>query len=221
MIILAGGTKGGVGKSTVATNLTILCAHEGRDVLLIDADDQETSADFTTLRHQNLEDAGYTCTKLTGAAVHTDGKRLAKKYDHVIIDAGGRDTASQRAALVIADIVLIPFVPRSFDVWTLEPVSQMVQEARSFNPKLRAYAFINRADPQGTENEDAAAYIKERKELVFINSPLGYRKVFGKAASLGLAVTEFRPKDEQAITEISNLYNQIFAINNSKVANYG
>ena len=66
----------------------------------------ETAADFTTMCNQILGDAGYTCTKLNGSAVRTDGKRLAEKYDDVIIDAGGRDTASQRAALVIADVVL-------------------------------------------------------------------------------------------------------------------
>lgn len=212
MIVLSGGTKGGVGKSTVATNLAIMRANTGQDVLLIDADDQETAADFTTMRNQRLGDAGYTCTKLNGSAVRTDGKRLAEKYDDVIIDAGGRDTASQRAALVIADVVLIPFVPRSFDVWTLEPVAQMICEARAFNPELRAYAFINRADATGTENQEAAEYIQETKELKFINTPLGYRKVFGKAASQGLGVVEYKPQDKNAIAEIWALFNLVFAL---------
>ena len=221
MIVLSGGTKGGVGKSTVATNLAIMLSKTGRDVLLIDADDQETSADFTTMRHQKLGDAGYTCTKLNGSAVRTDGKRLAEKYDDVIIDAGGRDTASQRAALVIADLVLIPFVPRSFDVWTLEPVAQMVEEARSFNPQLKAYAFINRADSTGTENQEAADYIRETEELEFITTSLGYRKVFGKAAAQGLAVIEYTPQDKKAIAEVSALFNLVFSVNDISVATYG
>ena len=210
MIVLSGGVKGGVGKSTIATNLTIARARAGNDVLLIDADDQETSTDFTAIRHQALGDAGYTCTKLTGSAVRTDGQRLAQKYDDVIIDAGGRDTASQRAALVIADVVLIPFVPRSFDVWTLDPVCSMIEEARSFNPDLKAYAFINRADSTGTENQEAAEFIAEKKELTFIDAPLGYRKVFGKSSSQGLSVLEYKPKDEQAIAEMQRLFDAVF-----------
>jgi len=43
MIIVVGGIKGGSGKTTVATHLAILGAHAGWDVLLIDADDQETA----------------------------------------------------------------------------------------------------------------------------------------------------------------------------------
>jgi chromosome partitioning protein len=38
--------KGGSRKTTVATNLAVIRALDGRDVLLVDADDQETSSDF-------------------------------------------------------------------------------------------------------------------------------------------------------------------------------
>ena len=47
MIITVGGIKGGSGKSTVATNLVVLRSLEGRDVLLVDADTQTTSSDFS------------------------------------------------------------------------------------------------------------------------------------------------------------------------------
>ena len=117
MIVVVGGIKGGSGKTTVATNLAVIRAGEGRDVLLIDADDQETASDFTILRNERQEGcASYTSIKLTGAAVRTETLRLRSKYDDVIIDTGGRDTTSQRAALTVADILLVPFVPRSFDV---------------------------------------------------------------------------------------------------------
>lgn len=44
---------------------------------------------------------------------------LSPKYEDVIIDAGGRDTTSQRAALIISDVALIPFNPRSFLIFGL------------------------------------------------------------------------------------------------------
>ncbi len=213
MIIVVGGIKGGSGKSTVATNLAVLCATEGQDVLLIDSDDQETAADFTILRNETQQDKpAYTCIKLTGAAVRTETLRLATKYETIIMDTGGRDTTSQRAALSVADILLVPFVPRSFDVWTLEKVGELVTEIQTINPELIAYTFINRADPKGQDNHDAAEVLKETEALRFMDAKLGMRKAFSNAAATGLGVTESKPKDIKAIAEISTLFQGVFDI---------
>ena len=143
-----------------------------KDLLLIDADDQETATDFTILRNEEREEgAGYTSIFISGSAVRTETKRLKDKYEDILIDTGGRDTASQRAALSVADVLLVPFVPRSFDVWTLEKVSELVGEMRTTNPQLRAYAFINRADWHGRDNSDAAEIIQDTAELEFIDCP--------------------------------------------------
>ena len=80
-------------------------------------------------------------------------------------------------------MLLVPFVPRSFDVWTLEKVATLVEEMRSGNPELRAFVFINRADPRGQDNQDAAGVLKDNAVLEFIDTPLGSRKVFGYAAA--------------------------------------
>src|SRR5258708_1596324 len=113
-IFTVGGIKGGSGKTTVATNLTVLLAADGRDVLLVDADDQETATDFTIWRNKSADgQAGYTAIRLNGDAVRTEVLRLATKYDDIVIDTGGRDTTSQRAAMTVSDIYFLPFVPRS------------------------------------------------------------------------------------------------------------
>ena len=108
MIITVGGIKGGSGKSTVATNLVVLRSLEGRDVLLVDADTQTTSSDFSLQRNNKTDgNAGFTCIKLAGQAVRTETLRLADKYQDIIIDTGGRDTTSQRAALAVSDVLLV------------------------------------------------------------------------------------------------------------------
>ena len=213
MILTIGGIKGGSGKTTAATNLAIIRALSGKDVLLVDADDQETATDFTILRNEALEKgAGFTSIKLTGPAVRTETQSLAGKYDDIIIDTGGRDTTSQRAALTVAHTLLVPFVPRSFDVWTLERIGQLVDEMRSVNPGLVAYTFLNRADPRGPDNAAAAAVLKETESLNFIDTPLGGRKAFGNAAAHGLSVVELKPVDQKAIDEMMMLYRYVFNI---------
>ena len=213
MIIVIGGIKGGSGKTTVATNLAVMRGLEGKDVLLIDADDQETSSDFTALRNEILtQGAGYTNIKLSGASVRTETLRLKDKYQDIIIDTGGRDTSSQRAALTVADVLLVPFVPRSFDVWTIEKVGSLVSEMKAANPDLRAYMFLNRADPRGQDNEDTKDVLKENESLTFLDRPLGARKAFSNAAAGGVGVTELKPQDPKATEEITNLYRYLFDI---------
>src|SRR4051812_39476172 len=207
MITAVGGTKGGTGKSTVATNVAVMHALRRRDVLLVDADEQGTSAAFTNMRNQTRPDgAGYTCVALTGRAVLTEVRQLAPKYDEVVIDLAGANGTSQRSALAVCDVYLVPFAPRSFDVWALDKVVELVEEARGSNPDLHVYAFLNRADARGSDNAAAGAIIAEHKELEFIPLVLGNRKAYARAATTGLSVVELSPPDPIASSEMQNLF---------------
>jgi chromosome partitioning protein len=191
MIITVGGTKGGGGKTTIATNLAVLRAKAGHDVLLIDADPQGTASTFTVLRATNSKDQGrYVCVRLLGEEIINSYESLRSKYQDIVIDAGGRETDSHRAALGIADVALIPFQPSSFDIWELGKASKVVKEMRTMNQKLRAYTLINLADPRGTDNEAAAEYAVEVEGLTFIPQPIVNRKAFKRAAAAGLSVVE-------------------------------
>jgi chromosome partitioning protein len=141
MIVVIGGIKGGVGKTTTAVNLAVMRSKE-RDVLLIDADQQGSATDFTAVRNDTVEGgAGYTAVQLFGRAVRTDGLTLSTKYEDVIIDVGGRDTSSQRSALTIADKLILPVLPSSFDIWSLGPLHTLLEEIFPVNEKLEVLAF--------------------------------------------------------------------------------
>ena len=70
-----------------------------------------------------------------------------EQWDDIIIDAGGRDSTALRAALTLSDVLLVPFAPRSFDVWALDDMAVLVDEQRSVRDGLRAFAVLNLADP--------------------------------------------------------------------------
>lgn len=210
MIITLAQTKGGVGKTTLAVNLAIEgTIRRKRDLLLVDADDQGTAADFSALRATQHGATGYTAIQLNGAAVRSQVLAMRDKFDDIIIDAGGRDTSGLRAALTVTDIALIPFQPRSFDVWTLDKMATLITEARLINPGLLALAIINCADAQGIDNREAADTLTENAEIDYLDAPIGRRKAFPNAASLGLSVLEMPYPDHKAVTELKVLSDRL------------
>ena len=210
MKIVVGGIKGGSGKTTLCTNLAVIRALQGKRILLVDADDQRSASDWAEHRESLGITSPWTTIQLTGAAVRTQILKMEKDYDDILIDTGGRDTTSQRSALTIADVFLAPFQPRSLDVWTIGKVSTLLTEVRNFNPNLKAYAVINRADALGVDNNDAAEILKESDGIIYIPHPIGSRKAFANAASEGLGVIELEKQDKKAVNEITQLCNFLF-----------
>ena len=203
MILAVGNVKGGVGKTTLAINLAILWALQRRDVLLIDGDEQATAMAFTELRTSALGEPGYTAVALHGASIRTQVRQLASKYDHIIIDVGGRDSGSLRAALTVAHLVLIPVQPRSFDLWGVDQTTELITEARELNESLRAVAVLNAADPRGSDNESAAALLSDNDALELAPAIIIRRKAFPNAAAGGLSVIEYG--DSKAHAEFEGL----------------
>lgn len=214
MILAVGNVKGGVGKTTLAINIAIARSLAGYDVLLVDGDEQGTAITFTDLRIEKNGVAGYTAVGLYSSSLRTQVRQLAGKYDDIIIDVGGRDTSSLRAALIVADMLLIPVQPRSFDIWAIDQVAYLVKEALELN-ELRAVAVLNAADAQGSDNEEAARLISNVSPIEMLEVSIGRRKAFPNAAALGLSVLEQAVKDHKAIHELASLIHSIYPKNTS------
>lgn len=209
MIITIGAVKGGVGKSLIATNLTVLRASLGKRVLLVDADEQATTISWNDQRTALGIETPWTTIQLKANAVRTEIKKLFNNYDDIIIDCGGRDTASLRAALTVSDIFLVPFQPKSFDIWTTEKVCTLVEEAKCLNEKLRSYCVINCAGSRGSDNEDAQEILSKADGLKLLSGTIGLRKGFSNATAEGLGIIEMR-SDKKAKEEMIALHDAIF-----------
>ena len=213
MIITVGNTKGGVGKTTIAVNLVIARALAGRDVWLIDGDRQGTAQTAISIRAEAGHSPGIACaTYPDGPTLRGQVQQQGSKFDDIIIDAGGRDSTALRAALVLSDVLLVPFQPRSYDVWALNDIAALVDEARSVRDGLRCFAVLNCADPgeHSTDNADAAAAVAEVSQFEYLPTPIRRRKAFANAAGAGQSVLEIKPQDAKASAEINALISALF-----------
>lgn len=211
-IITIGNTKGGVGKSTTAVEVAVALALEGLRVMLVDGDRQLTGQTAVTVRaesgvHPMIAAAAYP----DGATLRAQVNQQRDNYDYMVIDAGGRDSTALRAALTVSDALLIPFLPRTFDVWAFDDIAALLREARAVHD-IQAFAFLNMADPQGTDNQEAVEALKEYPEIELAPVRLNRRKAYAHASGAGLHVSEAKPKDGRAVAEFATFFNWVKTI---------
>lgn len=89
MIIAIASEKGGTGKTTITTNLAIVKGQEAAEVLLVDADPQQSSTDFSSVRSEKCYSPYLSCSSMFGENAGEDLRKLRYKYDDIFVDVGG------------------------------------------------------------------------------------------------------------------------------------
>ena len=206
MIILLGGEKGGSGKSCIAQNLAVYLRIKGKDVLLLDADPQGTTTDWAKEREDNESLAAIASVQVSGNIRQTLND-LAKRYDTIVIDAGGHDSEALRSAMTVATHMLLPFRPKRRDLKTLVNVEQLIKLAYSVNPNLIARAVITQcpalpSQRKRTEDAKAACSSFGIEPLVAVTV---HRNIYDDADEGGSSVLELDadPKAKQEIEAIA------------------
>lgn len=120
-----------------------------------------------------------------------------------------------RAALTLTDILVVPFVPGSFEVWAMEDVVNLVRDARSVRDGLTAFSLLNRADPNPRSNDNADmldAMREYNEDIQLLDHTIRQRKVFAAAAGSGRSVSELklRTHEKAAKTELDTLVSILF-----------
>lgn len=211
MIILIGGEKGGTGKTTLATNIAARLLESGADVLFIDTDKQGSASSWAAMRDNNDEIKEIPTIQKFGNSIASAINDLKTRYDHLVIDAGGRDSVELRSAMTVSDCIYIPLQASQFDIWTLSAMDKLVEQAKSFNPNLQASVVINRASPNPSVSEvkEAQGMFSEFHYLKLSNVVIKDRIAYRKAARSGFSVNELSNPDLKAIEEINLLYDEI------------
>ncbi len=215
MLLLVANEKGGVGKTTIAINIAVMCAMAGKNTILVDTDKQESASDWSDVRNERNVGARLTCVSKRGKLGH-DLVSLKSNYDIVIVDAGGRDSIEMRQAMAVCDTAIIPIKPAQLDVWSLSKMAQLIADVmeRTDSP-VNAFALINGASPNPAvrETQEAKEAVQDYVNVFpMLESVITERISFRKASRDGLGVVELAPSqtDPKANLEMMALYQEIF-----------
>ena len=191
MITLVGNFKGGTGKSTVAFNLAIWLATQGKKTAAVDLDPQGSLTDVMYVR----EDMEYSpivpvFQELT--------KKTGKEWDEIIVDVGTADLPAMEKALTLAGRVVVPVAPSQADVWSTQRFMDLVR--KNCKDDTIVTGLINRADthPKVTETEEAMEALSMINGLKMQKGYLYQRTAYRRAFSEGLAVFEMMPANKAA-----------------------
>ena len=213
-IIIIGGEKGGVGKSTIATNLAVELVIRGAEVMIVDTDPQKTAINWVDRRNELIANCDDKVKKISGVSKYGNVKETIKdfvnKYDVVIMDAAGRDSESLRTGLIIADKFFCPIRASQADLETLPHVCNLISTAKDFNEKLISKAIISCAptNPQINEVKGAQMLLSDFSEhLGLVNTFIRERKVYRDALLEGKGIVELN--NIKATEEFRNFVDEI------------
>jgi chromosome partitioning protein len=195
MILAIVNQKGGTGKSTVATNIAACFAAERREVLLIDADPQHTALDWRADRPDNqplLQTIGLPVRNL-----HQELEPFRRKYEVIIIDGGGRITATARAAVMASDFLIVPILPSKPDLLSTQDFFREVINEVTAVKNIQGAILINQVQTGTLINREVREHLKEMHYPVF-DTVLHLYVAYKEAMAAGLSVIEYDPKSKAA-----------------------
>lgn len=197
MITVTANLKGGSGKSTVTFNLCVWLQHKGETVIAYDLDPQMTLNDVAMIRKEEgvepfldvnmIDDDQYVY-------------KLSNHAGHVLVDVGASNIEAMRAALSVAERVIIPVPPSQPDVWATQRFLKIIEEVCVDN-KPELIAFINRADTHHsiTESDEAEEALLQLNNITVLPHRLCQRTSFRRTLSEGLSIFELSKKSKSAI----------------------
>ena len=201
MIINISHTKGGVGKTMIATNLSISLVAP-----IVDLDIQQSSSRFFQLREQEGLNRLPVYTELTEELI---AEYKGNKKKHLIIDSGGMDNNSIRQGLIVSDMIISPVAISQVEIFGLQDFNELLNSAGEVIERNKTFVLLNNVNKQAKrEIQHIKELISSEFDFVLLNTILGTRKAYKDAYSFGQSVVELAPQSP-ASDEIVNLTNEI------------
>lgn len=200
--------KGGVGKTTLCSNLSkaFLKEDDPRSITLVDSDPQGSLRDWHNAIEEGIE---HDRLNVVGADRRNAlmGITSIISSSYMFIDTPGNIKELQAAAINLSDMVIIPLRPSPYDIWATEDTIELVRAACQINKKIKPVIIINQAIPNTKIHKEVKELLNEFKDFFIPDSYITHRVSFAKSASVGNTV--FESDDKLAMLELSSIANEL------------
>jgi len=180
-------SKGGCGKSTIATNLASYYAYyEEKNVTLVDFDPQGSSLDWLKARPAEY-------TEIKGINGATENVRFSKDTEIVIMDVPGRVEGKELANLVKrVETIIIPVLPSPIDIRaTANFIRELLTNGRVSRKETKVAVIANRVRENTLSYHALYAFLKSLK-IPFVTT-LRDTQNYIHAEDQGVGIFEMAP----------------------------
>lgn len=203
-VVSVAAAKGGAGKSTIATSIAARAAHDVK-VGMIDLNvDQATLSQWWVDRGE--PDNPMLVSDLDDLTSDVEMLRESKAFDWLVIDTPPLEMSLIEAAILVADVVIVPARTSMFDLDSIEPISELCDKHRK--PCLMMLSAVDArfkkltAEAINFLNESA----KTSKHSTVAKGHTSYRQSYMNAPTQGKTAAEI---DKPAKPEIDTLWAEI------------
>lgn len=182
--------KGGAGKTTLAIHLAAAAQNAGRVALVIDIDPQATASQWAAWRQDappEVIDSPPPRLAAKVEAARTQGAEV------IVIDTPPHADSAARAAVEVADLVLIPCRPSAFDLSAIQTTTKLVQLL-----KKPAFVVFTAGNPNAPRIYQEAGELVEGFGTPACPVQIPDRAAYRHASGEGRTVMEYEPGGKAA-----------------------
>ena len=211
MILAISHQKGGVGKSTIAYNLSV-ALQKKYDVIVLDLDVQQSITQINKLRLENKKLKPLDVRYIKSEEELKNYVKNENEETITIIDTGGFDSSLNRIAIYLSDVVITPVADTFTELAGLMKYKEILHELAAISgEEMKVNLLLNNINPNSKKFEEIENFCSKHSSFNLLKSKLRRFVDYDKAAWEGKNAIEYN-KDSKASKDLKYLTNEIIQL---------